>query len=171
METHGHLILVGFMGTGKSTVGRLLAQRMHRPFLDVDDVIISLDGRPIPRIFSEDGEDRFRELERRALVQSLSGADSVIACGGGAVLRPDNRHLLQAHGRVFCLTASLDTILTRIGQDPNRPLLAGANPRSRVAALLEERQNAYQAFPDQIATDLQSPAQIVDLIIKSLARE
>ena len=147
----GNVVLTGFMGTGKTTVGRILADLLGYEFVDTDDVIIARHG-PIETIFSERGEEAFRELERE-VARELAGRDGlVISTGGRLMLDPDNAAVLGASGRVFCLTASAETIAARVLDGPARPLLAGPDPLARIRSLLAERAAGYARF-EQIATD------------------
>ncbi len=165
----GNIILVGFMGTGKTSTGRYLAQRLGRVFVDMDTEIERREARSIPAIFAAEGEPYFRSLER-ALVQELAAQRGlVIGPGGGIVLNPDNVRDFEATGRVYCLRARPETILARIGQDPNRPLLQGADPMQRIRELLEKRRALYDAIPRQLDTDGLTPEAVGDLILASLA--
>ncbi|MBN2007071.1 MAG: shikimate kinase, partial [Anaerolineae bacterium] len=130
-----NLILTGFMGTGKTTIGRAAAQRLGCTFVDMDDVIVACAGKPIPRIFAEDGEPAFRALEA-AVCAELSAQDGlVVATGGGALLTPANRAAMQRSGVVICLDASPDEILRRVGGNDDRPLLNVPDPAARIAEL------------------------------------
>ncbi len=140
------------MGTGKTSVGRIVAERLGRPFVDLDDVLAARAGKPIPRIFAEDGEPAFRTLEAAVCTEMAAPAGLVIAAGGGAAVNPANRAALAAGGLVICLDASPDAILTRVGRDDNRPMLAGADRRARIADLLAQRAEAYAAIPHHLDT-------------------
>lgn len=165
MTPRDNLVLVGFMGVGKSAVGRELARRLHRPLLDMDVEIERRAGRTIAEIFTQDGEPAFRALERD-LARELSGRENlVIACGGGVVLQPDNLADLSRTGLVICLTASEATIMERVARTHHRPLLAGENPSHRVHELLERRRPLYAAIPLQIDTTQLTPAEVADLIL------
>ncbi|MBK7896739.1 MAG: shikimate kinase [Candidatus Promineifilaceae bacterium] len=159
-----NIILTGFMGTGKSSVGRLLAQRLQRPFLDTDALIVQRDGRSIATIFAEDGEATFRHWERTVARELAQQQGLVIATGGRLMLDEDNAELLAASGQVFCLTAAPQTILNRIKDDAERPLLNVPNPAERIALLLEMRREGYGHFP-QINTEGKTAAQVADEIV------
>jgi 3-dehydroquinate synthetase/shikimate kinase len=147
-----NIILTGFMGTGKTAVGREVAAQLGRPFVDLDDLIVARAGKPIPRIFAENGEPAFRALEA-ALCQELAApAGLVIATGGGAVLDPANREALAAGGILICLEADVATILARLEGADDRPLLATSNRRPRIVELLEQRAAAYAAVPHHLDT-------------------
>lgn len=140
-----NIILIGFMGTGKSAVGKRLAKRLGWPFVDVDHLIEDSIGMSIPRIFSEKGEAIFRRIENRCISRVVRQRQQVIATGGGAFIDPENRARLKENGLVVCLTAQPQDILSRVGRKvDSRPLLQGTpNPLSRIKALLHERSHAY----------------------------
>ncbi len=165
-----NLVLTGFMGTGKSHVGRLAADRLARSFHDSDTEIIRRAGKSIPSIFAEDGEPEFRRLERAVVAELAARAGRVIAVGGGAILDPDNVAALSATGVLICLTASADTLWDRLRHDANRPLLAAPDPRRRLEELLAERKPAYDAVPLHVATDGRAPEDVTDQVL-SLYRE
>ena len=156
-----NIVLAGFMGTGKTGVGRKLADRLGRTFLDMDDVIVERQGKPIPRIFAEDGEPFFRALERD-LVRELSARQGlVIGTGGGIVLNPENVADFSRTGLVVCLSATPQTILKRVEGDTNRPLLSGGDPMKKILDLLAKRQALYDAIPHQIDTSNLSLDEVV----------
>ncbi|MCM3698424.1 shikimate kinase [Paenibacillus macerans] len=137
-----NIVLIGMMGTGKSTVGALLAAEAGLRLVDLDQMIITETGLSIPEIFAQKGETFFRDTESRLLDQVLADEGFVLATGGGVVLREQNCRAMLKNGIVVALKASADDIIARVGEDENRPLLAGG-AKERVAALLEERKNAY----------------------------
>lgn len=165
-----NIILTGFMGTGKTTVGRLLAVRLGYEFLDTDVMIERQNGRSITTIFSELGEAAFRQMER-VLAQELAQKERlVISTGGRMMLDPENVQAMATNTFVFCLTATPEIILSRVQQDEKlreRPLLAVPNPLGRIHELLQERQKKYQQFP-QIVTDNKTPEAVVQTIIDKL---
>lgn len=159
------ITLVGFMGTGKTATGRVLAERLARALLDMDTEIERREGRSIPDIFLESGEPYFRSLER-ALVQELAGrTDLVISAGGGIVLNPDNISDLERAGLVVCLEASPECILDRVQHETHRPLLQAADRLERIRALLDTRRRMYERVRFRIHTDGQTPEQTADLIL------
>lgn len=165
MTDHRNIVLVGFMGTGKSVTGRCLAERLSREFLDMDTLIEQREGLTIPQIFAQRGEPEFRRLERD-LARELAGRrDLVIAPGGGIVLNPENVSDFAATGLVVCLRASPETIVARVGHDTNRPLLQAPDKLGRVRELLAKRQALYDAIPHQVATDGKTAAQVADEIL------
>jgi shikimate kinase/3-dehydroquinate synthase len=139
-----NIVLIGFMGTGKTEVGRRLAEQLGRPFVDTDAIIERRAGRTVARIFAEDGEPAFRELESAAVAEAAAAPGRIIATGGGVPLRDDNMRHLRRHGVIVALTAAPQEILARVGPDaPVRPLL-GSDPESAVRRLLVERDAAYR---------------------------
>ncbi|MFN3218274.1 MAG: shikimate kinase [Acidimicrobiales bacterium] len=169
-STEPNVVLVGFMATGKSSVGRVLAARLGRPFVDTDAEIEARHG-PIPAIFDAHGESGFRACEREVAADVAARRGLVVSTGGGMVLDPVNVATLAATGRIFCLTAEPDEILRRVLADPGaveRPLLRSDDPAARVRDLLEERASAYGAFV-QIPTDGRRPDEIADVIVGHLA--
>lgn len=144
----GHIFLVGFMGAGKSTVAGLVAARLGRPYVDLDEVIAERAGRPVTAIFAEDGEETFRALESQALLGVEHLAPSVIACGGGIVIRPENRAALKRLGTVVYLEVTAGEALARIGDVGTRPLLAGAGGSLAATRLLSARESLYRSVAD-----------------------
>ncbi|HJQ84413.1 MAG TPA: shikimate kinase [Candidatus Binatia bacterium] len=139
------VILTGFMGTGKTEVGRRLARELGRPFVDIDKLVETAAGRTVAQIFATDGEARFRELERAAVVEACRVPNAIVATGGGTLMDPDNRRRLAASGPIVCLTAPAEEILGRIGDPASRPLLAngGGDRLARVRELLAARAPVY----------------------------
>jgi 3-dehydroquinate synthase len=168
-----NIVITGFMGTGKTTIGRLVAARLGRPFYDMDDQIEARFGKPIPRVFAEDGEDAFRAAESELCRRFGEESGIVLSTGGGALLNPTNRSALAANGVLICLTASVDAILERVDHANNRPLLSGDREerRRRVRRLLDERRAAYAAIPHQVNTTGRYPKAIADEVIQVLAAD
>ncbi|TCP59641.1 shikimate kinase [Tumebacillus sp. BK434] len=138
------LYLIGFMGTGKTTIGHALAEELGADLYDTDAEIAQAQGLPIAELFAEQGEAHFRKLEHDMLSELSRRDPAVITTGGGAVLSAANRELMKASGMVVHLTASLDEIVRRVEQDANRPLLQGERPlRARVEELLAARAGLY----------------------------
>ncbi|WP_094093499.1 shikimate kinase [Paenibacillus physcomitrellae] len=157
-------ILIGMMGTGKSTVAELLAHKTGRKLVDLDAEIVKAAGCPIPEIFERQGEAAFRQLESVVLARILEDKPVILATGGGAVLNPDNCRLMLDKGWVVALKADADTILRRVGEDSNRPLLAGG-ARERILRLLEERKNAYDFAHCTVDTFALEPEQVAAHIL------
>jgi shikimate kinase len=167
MDLPHNIILVGFMASGKTSVGRALAQSLSDDatlrsaggwtLVDADDVIVERAGKPIHRIFSEDGEPAFRELERQVIADLCVGERQVIASGGGSFVSEQNREVMLSGGRVFFLSASPAEILRRVREEdaggPIRPLLAVGDPEARIAELLAQRMPAYTQAHHTVETD------------------
>jgi shikimate kinase len=163
------IFLVGMMGVGKTTVGRMLAQRLGRPYFDSDAQVMRATGKSVPEIFESEGEAAFRAEEKRALREAVSSeAPAVISVAGGAVLDPDNRELLAASGTVVWLRASVETLAARVGQGAGRPLL-GDDPGAALARLYPERRPLYEALADVVVdVDDARPVEVVDKILAAL---
>ena len=164
-----HLILVGLMGAGKTTVGELCARRMGRPFVDTDELVQTAAGMTIAELFTVSGEGRFRAMEREALTDACaSPRPAVIACGGGAVLHGDNRRTLKRSGFVVWLQAEPEVLADRVGRGnarAERPLLSGA-PGATLERLAQMREGAYTAVADEVVdTNDRSPAEVADAVI------
>lgn len=140
-----HLVLIGPMGAGKTTIGRRLAQALGLPFVDLDERIVSDCGASIALIFDLEGEAGFREREHRALAEALAGPPMVLATGGGAILREDNRALMRAQGYVVHLDIEPARQWERLKRDRSRPLLKTADPRAKLAELKAARDPLYHA--------------------------
>ncbi len=167
----GNIILVGFMGTGKSAAGNLLAQKLGRPFVDLDRRIEKQAGWNIPQIFAVEGEAGFRQREANAVREAAELKDHVIATGGGVMLREENIQLLKKSGKLICLTASPDVILRRtMATLPSRPLLAGHEPRARVEELLKLRAPFYAQADWTLDTSEKSVEQVVEEILCKLEK-
>lgn len=153
MDKPRNLVLIGFMGTGKSVLGRRVAALAGRPFFDMDTEIEKRAGKPIPRIFAEDGEPAFRDMES-ALAAEWGGAltGTVISCGGGVVLREENLRALSANGVLVCLTARPEIILERTARARNRPLLETQDREKKIRDLLAARAPLYARISNQIDT-------------------
>ena len=170
MMTHPtgpRVVLVGAMGAGKTTVGRLLAEAWGVTARDTDADIEAAEGRTVPDIFVEDGEAHFRALERVAVADALAGHDGVLALGGGAVLDPATREALAGHTVVF-LRVGLGDAVKRVGLGSGRPLLLG-NVRSRIKTLLDERTAIYESVATlTVDTDGRTPEDVAEDIEKAL---
>ena len=166
-----NLYLVGFMGTGKSTVGRAVAQRLGFQALDSDHEIERVVGKSIPEIFASDGEAAFRAREKDFVVNGHPATRTLVACGGGIIMQPGVLELLKARGVVICLHASIETILDRTARNRNRPLLDVANPEERVRALYAEREPVYKRAGAVILTDSRPLSDIVAHVVRTWRRE
>ncbi len=165
-----NIILVGFMATGKSHVGRIIARMTNRRMTDLDEEIVRRAGKPIHRIFSEDGEIIFRHMERHAALTLCEGGGKIIAAGGGAFAQEMTRQVLLENGIVFCLTAQPETIHYRITRgSPNaavRPMLGDGDPLVRIRELLDERAPSYAQAHHAVATDDRTPEQVADEVLR-----
>ena len=165
MKDFAPIFLVGFMGAGKTTVGRALAERLNYRFRDLDDLIVERTGKSIHQLFSESGEAEFRRLETEAIRTCRDYEKTVIALGGGAYVASLNRDLLREIGRTVWLDCPLEICLARIEGDKSRPLLA---TKPEMQALLERRLPAYALADLAIRTEARTPAEIAFEIIRSL---
>ena len=160
-----NLILTGFMGTGKSTVGREVARRLGRAFIDMDHLIEQRAGRSIARIFAEEGEGTFRAMEAQLCRELSQARGLVIATGGGTLVDPENRRIMMQNAMVVCLEADVETILARVGRRDDRPLLRGADRRAKIKRLMAQRREAYAAIPWHVQTSGRTQKEIVDEIL------
>ena len=164
-----NIILIGPMGSGKSTIGNIIAKRLHREFQDSDHFIEQRTGVDIARIFDIEGEQGFRDRESNALQELLSQNNRVIATGGGSVLREENQKLLKQKGFIVFLDTSVKQQLQRLRRDKKRPLLQTENPRARLEALFEERRPIYLDLADlAVKTDKRVARRLAADIISQL---
>ena len=158
-----NIYLIGMMGTGKSTLGKTLSKNMQKPFIDLDSEIEKTGGSSVSEIFDRDGEERFREMETEQLKQ-YSG--SVVACGGGIVLKLENRHFIKENGIAILLTASMGELSQRLSDSDNRPLLANDITEEALTKLWLERQLDYLNTADfTIETGGKNPEELSEEII------
>lgn len=164
-----NLVITGFVGAGKTTIGRRLAARLGRPFLDFDEEIVRRAGRSIPEIFAREGEEAFRAMEA-ALCQEWSHPRGwVLATGGGTCVSPANRAALQAGGHLFFLYADLEEIARRLTGAADRPLLhlrPGETLLERLKSLWQAREAAYREIPHWVDTRGRSPEEVVEEILQ-----
>lgn len=163
-----HLVLVGLMGTGKSTIGRLLAERLGRPLIDTDDEVERRAGRSVRQIFADDGEAAFRSLESAVLADAIASTEpSVVAAAGGVVLAPENRAVLaQRLCRVVWLVAPTDLLLRRTGHAGHRPLL-DSDPRGRLETMAIERDALYREVADLVVSvEGRSPDEVMEAVLR-----
>lgn len=163
-----HVILIGFMGCGKSSVGKALADVLHVPFVDTDALIEEQEGRKITDIFRESGEEYFRELETSVLRRLLQAEErQVIAVGGGLPVRPVNQEYLKRLGTVVYLLAQPDTLAARLAGDDTRPMLQGGELKKRIRELMDAREEIYDRAADvRVATDGKDFEEIVKEITR-----
>lgn len=163
------IFLVGMMGAGKTTIGRALAQRLGRTFVDTDRVLVERCGVPVATIFEIEGEAGFRRRESAILAEVAAERDQVVATGGGAILAAANRAVMREHGTVIYLRARLESLWERTRHDTSRPLLATPDPRGRLAELLAERDPLYREAAHLIVdTGAQSASTLVGRIVAAL---
>src|SRR6266404_7816396 len=160
-----NLALIGFMGTGKSSVGRLVADALHFTFLDTDRVIEARAGKMISKIFEQDGEGAFREWERRIVEELTRRAKTVISAGGGLPANPANLASLKTHAVVVCLWASPEKILERVRDQTHRPLLNDPDPLAKIRTLLAEREPYYRQADVLVNTGLRPLREVAGQVI------
>ena len=165
----GNVVLIGMMGSGKTTVGRLVADRTGREFIDLDQMIVDRAGSEISELFDAMGEDAFRQMETECLREVRAATHAVIATGGGVVTRAENRRILRELGTVFWLDAPADALLDRIGDDESRPMLRGGDPLKRLEVLQAERREFYaDASNIHLDTTEFTPQELADRISEEL---
>jgi shikimate kinase len=165
----GNIYLIGMMGAGKTTLGRSLAARLGREFLDTDRVLVERTGVPVATIFEIEGEEGFRRRESAVLAELATGGSRVIATGGGVVLSEENRSVMRASGTVVYLRARLESLWERTRHDASRPLLATPDPKGRLGELLTEREPLYRdAAHVVVDTGAQSAATLVNRVVAAL---
>lgn len=157
--------LIGPMGAGKTTVGRILSQRLTRAFIDIDELIEMNAGREVAQIFREDGEESFRDLEEMAVIEATRSIGSVLSCGGGVVLRRTNIERLQAHGQIAYLQIPAQVASDRIRETESRPLL-GQDPSVELSRMIQAREHLYLDASDVI---VDAAAPVEEVITQLLA--
>ncbi len=161
-----NIYLVGFMGTGKTSVGKEVARRIKRHFVDLDELIELKEKRPIPQIFAREGEPYFRRIEKLVLKEVSIQDDFVVACGGGIVTNEDNIKLMKNTGVIVCLSACVESIIKRTSSCLHRPLLNVPNPREQIEGLLKERQRFYSQAHHTIDTSCLSVNEVADKLLE-----
>lgn len=166
-----HLILIGFMGTGKSTVARQLSRQLELPFFEMDEMIVQEQGMEISNIFQEKGEAYFRDLETALLKKLLQEGKGILSCGGGIILRDENIQAMKKHSTVILLTAKPETILKRVQHNQSRPVLNGKKNIDDITKLMKEREERYHMTADiLISTDGKSLSQICEEIADMITK-
>ena len=164
------IILVGFMGAGKSAVGRGLAKRLGVRFVDIDELIVKREGRSITKVFAEAGELYFRKVEKQITLEVCQRQDPcVIATGGGTLMDPDNRAALKEAGTLVWLKVSPEKALERTKDHPVRPLLKDENPRQKILSLLALREPLYAQAEMTVETNQQSVEQVIQQILNKIS--
>ncbi|MDP1610498.1 MAG: shikimate kinase [Sulfuritalea sp.] len=168
MSTKNNIYLVGMPGAGKTTVGRQLARRLQRRFMDADHEIEARTGVRIPLIFDIEGEQGFRDRESKVIAELAKESNLVVATGGGAVLRPENRMALKQGGVVIYLHATPTLLFERTRLDPNRPLLQVADPMAKIEELFAQRDPIYREVADLVINSLGGS---INHLVKQVERE
>lgn len=163
-----NIVLTGFMGAGKSTVGKLLARKMNLNLVDTDEEIEKKTGMSIPEIFEKFGEGKFREIEAEVVKEVSKLSKTIIVTGGGVVLKKENINELRKRGMVVYLHAEPEVVYSRIKEDKSRPLLQSGNPLKRIKELMEFRKPFYKNYDIKVDTSDLSVEEVVDKIIKSV---
>lgn len=167
-----HLFFIGFMGTGKSTIARMVSRCLGVEQMEMDQRIVEKEGMEINEIFSRYGEEYFRDLETEMLRELSLVKPAIISCGGGIVLRKENVSLMQKLGRTILLTASPETVLSRVERDDSRPNLRGRKNVEGIRELMDQRREYYEAAAQMvIATDKKSPEEVAELVILSFSEK
>jgi shikimate kinase len=165
------IVLIGFMGAGKSSAGKALARQTGLPCLDTDEIVSAGFGLSVTEIFTRLGEEEFRNAETEALRQLAGTVSAIIVTGGGIVLRPENVKMLRALGPVVSLEADAETLFGRISRRATRPLLRTANPRETVVELLRVRDPLYRAAADlRVDTSRLTHDEVADAIMKGIEK-
>ncbi len=165
MNDNKNVIICGFMGTGKSVVGKSVSTTLGFDFVDTDSLIENRCEKTIAEIFREDGEEYFRDLEKKIIIH-LPERKTVIAAGGGMIVDGENYRRLSGLGLMILLTASVETICRRIGNDNSRPLLSGENLNDKVQELLSQRQPVYDMIGNRINTDRMNVSGVCEAVVK-----
>lgn len=165
----GNIFLIGFMGTGKSTISRALKKELGMECMEMDEIIEEKQGMPIPKIFEKYGEDYFREAESRLLMELRERDNVIVSCGGGVVVRKENIGYMRESGKVVLLSATPQTVYERVKNSTNRPILNGNMNVEYIGELMEKRREKYQAAADiVIVTDGKRTEEICREIIQKL---
>jgi len=161
-----HVLLIGLPGSGKTAVGRLVAELLHATFVDIDAIVERREGRPIAMIFAEKGEAAFREMERKEVETALAGDAAVIAPGGGWAAQPGAIDAAKPHALVIYLHARPETATQRAAPEGTRPALSGEDPVARMRLLQKEREPFYRSAHAQVETDRKSPPQVANEVVR-----
>jgi shikimate kinase len=160
-----NLALVGFMGVGKSSVGRIVAEQLRFDFVDTDDLIQERVGRSVADIFAAEGEAAFRAHERAVVAELGARGNLVIATGGGLICDPENLANLRSHALIVCLWASANTIWERVRDQSHRPLLKSPDPKAVIAELLAKRGPAYRQAGVLVGSDFRTPREVAQHVV------
>lgn len=162
-----NIVLIGMRGSGKTTIGKLLAKRLGKQFIEMDELIVQKVGHSIPEIVNRYGWEKFRDVERE-ITREVAGWDNVVnATGGGVVTREENIRQLKKKGKLVWLKANTDTLLRRVGNDQSRPSLTGKSQREDMEAVLADRSPIYEQVADFIIdTEDKMPEEVAEIITK-----
>jgi shikimate kinase len=166
-----NIALIGFMGAGKTSVGRLVADQLHFDYLDTDEIIQTQQGRTIAEIFSADGEPAFRKMEQELVGELAARTKTVIATGGGLPMNPQNFVSLKTHALVVCLWASPEKIWERVKNQTHRPLLHDADPQNKIRELLAAREPFYRQADVLLNTELRSVREVAQQVVHQFRLE
>jgi shikimate kinase len=161
-----HIVLIGLPGSGKTTVGRMVAERLHAGFVDVDSVLNRKEGKPIAMIFAEKGEPAFREMERKEVEAALANQPAVLAPGGGWAAQPGALEAARATGYVIYLKTRPETAASRAAPSGTRPMLMGEDPEAQMRVLIKEREPFYLKADAKVETDKKTPEQVVAEVVR-----
>jgi shikimate kinase len=174
MQSSRHLVniaLIGFMGTGKTSVGRIVAEQLHFDYLDTDELIQTATGKTISEIFKTDGEKKFRELEEKIVGEISARTKTVISTGGGLPVNPKNLASLKTHALVVSLWSSPEKIWERVRHQSHRPLLHDENPQAKIRELLAARAPFYKQADVLLNTDLRSVREVAQQVVHQFRLE
>jgi shikimate kinase len=160
-----NLVLIGFMGTGKSSVGRLLASHLHFRFVDTDELIEARAGRSVAEIFTQAGEEVFRGIEKQVVTELAKARKTVISTGGGLAANEENLASLKEHALLVCLWASPEVIWERVRTQSHRPLLRGSDPMSKIRELLTKREPFYRQADVLVNTEMRSIKEVAQQVL------
>lgn len=167
-----NIALTGFMGTGKTTVGKILAENMQMDFMETDSIIELRTGKKIPEIFRDNGEEAFREIEKMVIKEVAENKNLIVSCGGGVVTDQENVEQLKKRGKIILLNAKEETVINRVANSTDRPLLNTEDWQDRVHELMSKRLPMYKKAADiEVDTDELTPAEVAEKIKSKLAHK